>query len=287
LNARAGLNAKAGRQARPGVLSRTRAALGLYLKLLGSSARAKMQYRFDFLASTTIQTTMGLYDFLLVAVILWRFKTVAGWDIYEVGLVYASARIGYGAYRMICNELERFEHYIVTGEFDSILIRPYPTLFVLLSRDFDFTRVTWMVQGAALLTPCAAPLITKGTLNLAGLFGVMLTCVWSFLLHAAVALGTAAAAFWIVRIEELQVFTLNATSTATLYPLDIYPGWLRAVLLYVIPLGMGNYVPIRYLLGKGGSILSLFLPPVVAVCSLLVAYRLWRWGEANYHSTGS
>lgn len=259
----------------------------LYLRLLSSSVRAKMQYRFDFLASCAIQATMGLYDFLLVAVILWKFKTVAGWSIYEVGVLYAASRVGYGAYRMVCNELERFENYIVTGEFDSILIRPYPTLFVLLSRDFDFARVTWMVQGIALLVICAPTLIRGGTLTWTGLFCIMLTCVWSFLLHGAVALGTAAAAFWIVRIEELQVFTLNATSSATLYPLDIYPGWLRAVLLYVIPIGMGNYVPVRYVLGKGGTPMSLVLPPLVAVCSLLVAYRLWRWGETKYHSTGS
>ncbi len=270
-----------------GAMARTRAALQLYARLVSCSIRAKMQYRFDFLASTVIQATMGLYDFLLVAVILWKFRSVAGWNIYEIGVLYAVARVGYGLYRMVCNELERFDQYIVNGEFDSILIRPYPTLYVLLSRDFDFTRVTWLVQGIALLALCAGPLLKSGVLTWPGLLHIALTSVWSALLYAAVALATAAAAFWIVRIEELQVFTLNATSSATLYPLDIYPAWMRAALLYVIPLGMGNYVPLKYLLGKGGSDLSLVLPPVVAACSLLVAYRLWLWGETRYHSTGS
>jgi len=270
-----------------GAVSRIRAGLRLYVRLLSCSIRAKMQYRFDFLASSIIQATMGLYDFLLVAVILWKFKSVAGWNIYEVGLLYAASRAGYGIYRMVCNELERFEHYIVNGEFDSILVRPYPTLFVLLSRDFDFARITWLIQAGALSALCAGPLIRGGALTWGGLLHIALTSVWSALLYAAVALATAAAAFWIVRIEELQVFTLNATGSATLYPLDIYPRWMRAALLYVIPLGMGNYVPIRYLLGKGGNASSLVLPPFVAVCSLLIAYRLWLWGETRYHSTGS
>jgi ABC-2 type transport system permease protein len=100
-------------------------------------------------------------------------------------------------------------------------------------------------------------------------------------------MATASAAFKIVRIEELQVFTENASSTATLYPLDIYPGWLRKMLLWVIPLGAGNYVPVRHLLGKGGTWVNLALPPVAAALSLCLATHLWHLGESRYHSTGS
>jgi ABC-2 type transport system permease protein len=191
------------------------------------------------------------------------------------------------AYRLLGEELDRFENYIVRGDFDSVLIRPWPSLFVLLSRNLDLTRVTWVIQGAAVGWISAGPLLARGTLTWAGVLQLVLASIWTACMYMAVGIATSSAAFKIVRIEELQVFTQNAPGTAVLYPLEIYPGWLRFVLLTVIPLGVGNYIPVRYILGKGGTWWNLALPPIVAVLSLYVSVLLWHAGEARYHSTGS
>ncbi len=267
--------------------SRLLRGIRLYWLLVSASVRARMQYKFDFIASSIIQAVMGAYDYFVVAVILWKFRSIRGWDIWEIGILYAVSRIGFGIYRTMGEELERFENYIVRGDFDSVLLRPWPSLFVLLSRNVDIGRVSWIIQGAALGWISAVPLLRSGELTWAGVGQLGLACVWTACLYIAVSIVTAAAAFKIVRIEELQVFTINAGGTATLYPLEIYPGWLRYVLLSVIPLGVGNYIPVRYILGKGGTWLSLVLPPVAAVLSLLVATKVWRLGESRYHSTGS
>jgi ABC-2 type transport system permease protein len=147
--------------------------------------------------------------------------------------------------------------------------------------------VTWVAEGIGIGALSAPGLLAAGTLTRAGLVHIACSALWSALLFAAVGLATAACAFWIVRIEELQVFTLNATGTACLYPLEIYPRWLRATLLYVLPIAMGNYVPVVYVLGKGGTALNLVLPPIASAVSLFLAYRFWQLGEARYHSTGS
>ena len=55
----------------------------------------------------------------------------------------------------------------------------------------------------------------------------------------------------------------------------------------LIPMAFGNYLPVRYLLGKGGSPWVLLLAPVVGVLALWLAYRLWLVGETRYQSTGS
>ena len=261
--------------------------LRLYWTLVRASVRARMQYKFDFVASTVIHAVTGLYDFFVVAVILWKFKSVAGWDVYEVGLLYSVSRMAWGVYRVFCNEIDQFERYIVLGEFDSVLVRPYPSLFVLMSRNFDLSRLGWVVQGAALGAISISHLAGTGRLSPAACAYLPVATLSSVSLFTAIGIATASASFWIVRIEELQVFTENASSTATLYPLDIYPDWLRRLLLWAIPLGVGNYVPVRYLLGKGGTPLDLALPPAAAALSLLVALRAWRIGESKYHSTGS
>lgn len=269
------------------MISRLSAILRLYGILISASLRSRMQYKFDFVASTLIQALMGTYDYLIALVVIWRFKSIAGWDIYEVGLLYSVSRIGWGLYRAFLEEIDQFETYIVSGEFDSILVRPYPSLFVLMTRNFAVNRLSYVIQGSAIMAISARALMASGKLAWAGVAHLVLACLWTAGLFSAVGIATSAAAFVIVRIEELQVFTQNATATATLYPLDIYPRWLKLLLLGVIPLGIGNYVPVRYLLGKGGTWLSLVLPGAVTAVSLALALRLWRMGESRYHSTGS
>lgn len=270
-----------------GRVPRALAGARLYWILISASVRAKMQYKFDFLTSVLVQSVTGVYDYMIVAIMLWKFRTVNGWDVYEVGLLYAVSRVGWGLYRIFADEIDRFENYIVRGEFDSVLTRPWPSLFVLLSRNIDLTRLGWIVQGVGLGSYSSGVLLRRGTLGWPAIGHLILACLWTGLMYVAVGTATASAAFKIVRIEELQVFTENASSTATVYPLDIYPGWLRKMLLWVIPLGVGNYVPVRYLLGKGGSWLNLALPPATAALALWAATRLWHLGETRYHSTGS
>ena len=107
------------------------------------------------------------------------------------------------------------------------------------------------------------------------------------MLYFAVGLATAGAGFWIVRIDELQVFTMNAPSTATSYPLDIYPSWLRWVFVTLLPLGLGAYVPLRFILDKGGTALDLLWPALACPAAVWAALTLWKTGEAHYTSTGT
>lgn len=268
-------------------MSRLASGFRLYRKLSSASIRARMQYKLDFFGNTLIQAVMGAYDFLFIAAILWRFRTISGWDIYEVGLLYAISAISWGVYRTFCNEMDQFEKYIVSGQFDSILIRPWPSLMVLISRNLDLSRLAWVVQGIGIGVICVTPLLRTGELTWGGVFQVGLACIWSALITTAVSLVAAAAAFWIVRIEELQTFMQNAPRAAAAFPLDIFPNWLKTAMVTVLPLAVGSYVPVLYILGKGGTRMNLVWPAIVSVVGLYVANVIWHKGEARYHSTGS
>ncbi|HHY45249.1 MAG TPA: ABC transporter permease [Firmicutes bacterium] len=270
-----------------GGIKRIIGLIRLYGLLISGAVRAKMQYKFDFIASILLETVMGAYDYMVAVAALWRFHTIAGWNIYEVGLLYSVSKIGWGLYRAFLEEVDRFEGYIIRGDFDAILTRPYPSLFVLASRNFAMERLSFVIQGTAILVISLRNLLGLGVLDWSGVLHLGLAILWTTLITCAIGIATSAAAFIIVRVEELQVFTQNAPGTATLYPLEIYPTWLRNMLLYFIPLGVGNYIPVRYLLGKGGSWLNLVAPAVTAAISLAVAVRLWHLGEVRYHSTGS
>ena len=262
-------------------------ALRLYGQLVSASLRAQMQYKVDFLVSMAIDGLLALTDFLLLAAIMLRFREIGGWNVYEIGLLYGMAWIAMSLYRTFAPELNDFERHIVQGTFDSLLIRPWPTLLVLLSRNVELRKLGGTVQGACVFVLCARALVEAGTLSSGAVAYMVAMALFGTLIPVALSLATATCAFWIGRSDSLTTFTMYAPITASQYPLTIFPGWLRALLTSILPVAFINFIPVQYLLGKGGSWISLVAAPVAAVASFVIAYRFWRLGERHYHSTGS
>jgi ABC-2 type transport system permease protein len=255
--------------------------------LARAGLREKMQYKFSFLFSAAVRGISIALDFALVAVILYRFGAISGWDIYEVALLYGPASAAHGLFRMVGNEIEGFEQYLVSGTFDSILIRPWPTLFTLLARKMDLNRLGIAAQGLAITSVGVSALVHRGQLGPWQALYVACIPLFGALVLLAISTATAALGFWMTRIDELQVFTLYAPLTASYYPLSIYPGWLRGLMYTLIPVAFINYVPVLFLTGKGGGAWSLAASPAVAVLALMAAYRFWLFAERRYQSTGS
>lgn len=262
-------------------------AARVYRTLVWASLRGKMQYKLDFLGNTIIQTIMGADSLIFIAALLWRFGPVKGWTALDIAMLFAVSRIGNGMFELFCNELDRFELYMVNGDFDTLLIRPWPTLFTLLARGVALNRLAMLTQGVVVAAIALPKLASAGVIQGWDFVWVLASIVWTSVLFFAVGLATAAAGFWIVRIEELQVFTMIAPATASDYPLDVYPKWLRRVFLTVLPLGLGNYLPLRYVLGKGGTPLDLLWPALGCPAAVWLAVKAWKLGEARYTSTGT
>lgn len=255
----------------------------LYFRLLGAGLRARLQYKFDFLMTTVMYGLITAVDFLTVAAILYKYRSVSGWSVYEVALLAGITSASYGLFRTFGAELASFERYLVTGEFDSVLIRPWPTLATLLSRSFDIGRIGAVLQGLVVvgvgLQGIGAPpwlWLYCLTLPLAG--GLVITAIY---------LTVATAGFWLTRIDDLQTFAGNAPMAAAVYPQEIYPKILRWLFLSLLPVAAIGYVPLRYALGKGGAPVALLVPYLAAVVSLRVSLWLWSRGERRYQSSGS
>lgn len=97
--------------------------------------------------------------------------------------------------------------------------------------------------------------------------------------------------FWAVASREATNALTYGSQFANQYPLHIYPGWIRAVMGWALPLAFVAYVP-TITVGGAANPLGLpswmaYTPPVVAVVVGLVARWAWRRGINHYQSTGS
>ena len=262
-----------------------KAAAKVYFKLVRASLRSLMQYRFSFLFSLLVNVIVTVADFLVILAILYNFRSIGGWNTAQIATLYGVATVALGLYRAFGSELQNFQNYIVAGEFDGLLLRPWPTLLVLLSRRVELFRLGAVLQGYTALVIGLAYLGGPAEFGI-NYFYMLILPILSSGIFFAISIATASVAFWTGRIRELQTFTIYGPSTAASYPTAIYPGWIR-YFLTVLPVTFVGYVPLRATLGLGGQAWHMLTPIMASAVALAGALWLWRRGERAYHSTGS
>lgn len=259
----------------------------LYWALVAGSIRSRRQYKFDFLFTNLAYGIIFAVEFVAVGALLYRFGVIAGWDIYEIALLFGVSSIAMGLVRVFLSELMYFERYIIQGDFDALMVRPWPTLLQLVTANVDPGRLGAILQGGIIAYVGVDGLIGRGALSPWALLYLPVLFVVGAAIFAAVLLATSALAFWVQRVDELTTFTIHAPQAAGTYPLLIYPRWIQHLLTTVLPVAYVNYIPVRYLIGRGGTAYDLATPLLVAVAALMLAHSVWRAGERRYQSTGS
>lgn len=260
-------------------------ALLVYTRLVLASVRAIMQYKFSFFFSVVFNVAVSIADFLVVLAILYNFRAIGGWNTPQIGVLYGIVAASVGIYRTFGCELHNFQNYIVMGDFDGLLLRPWPTLLVLLSRSVELFRIGSVLQG---YTAIIVSLHYLGGFSALGwnYMYLLVLPLFSCCIFFAIGIATGSVAFWTGRIRELQTFMVYGPNTAASYPTHIYPGWLR-YFLTIVPVSFVGYIPARAALGLGGETWHMLTPLVVSALSLKLALLMWRSGERAYHSTGS
>lgn len=255
----------------------------MFWRLAVLSFRAQMEYKLDFLVSNIFRGLLSLSDFLMVAVIMLRFDNIDGWSVYQVGLLFGVSSLAMAIYRSLASAVHNFEDVLISGEFDSLLIRPLPTLITLTARKIELRWFGNIAQALAIMIICG---LEVGLAPLAWVYLLILP-VSAALTLLGIALATITLGFWLTRIDEFIIFTMYSPTTAASFPLSIFPGWLQAFFFTVLPIAYMNYVPLLTLLGKGGHWTWLLTPFITAVLVFTLAYRFWLFGHSRYHSTGS
>jgi ABC-2 type transport system permease protein len=97
--------------------------------------------------------------------------------------------------------------------------------------------------------------------------------------------------FWTVNsIEAINAFTYGGSDLGQ-YPLPIFKRGMRAIFLWVIPVGFMSYYPALYFLDKpdplGFPEFASFVSPLAALAFCLVVSRGWSFAIRHYRSTGS
>jgi viologen exporter family transport system permease protein len=174
--------------------------------------------------------------------------------------------------------MQRLMEEIRQGTLDYALTKPADAQLLISVREFRLWQLADVVAGTILLIAAISllgwqigPLQALGFVSALLMGGVMIYCFW---------LVITCTAFWIIRVDEI-VNLFEGLYAAGRWPVDVYPGWLRIGLTFLIPVAFAVTVPAQALTGR--LTLATWIGALALTAALFILARLvWRRGLRNY-----
>ncbi|HEX2591699.1 MAG TPA: ABC-2 family transporter protein, partial [Rhizomicrobium sp.] len=247
-------------------------------------------YPTAFLLRWVTQFLVTFVEFGGLYALFARFHHIRGWTFPEIALFYGVISTSFAIADMSSRGFEMFgPQFVKTGDFDRVLLRPRTATVQLMAFDFGFTSLGRVAQGlvalgvAIALLPIAWDIAHVALLLWAILGGLML--FWGILVLQATL------SFWTVESLEIVNTITYGGVEAGQYPLDIYAGWFRRFLIFIVPIGCVTYFPVATILGHadaaGVPAWTGAVTPLAGLAFLTLAFAAWSRGVRHYTSTGS
>jgi len=248
-----------------------------------ASVAEELQYRANFVASLLGTVFWTGTAILTVAVFFGQTDDLGGWTVWEVvallgiytalgGLVEAVIRPGLGS---LVSDVR-------SGGLDLVLARPVEAQIYVSFRRIDIWRFADVVLGLGLTTFALVRLGRAPGIVEAGAF--LLALIAAAAVVYAIWVVLMSTAFWFVAVENLAV-VFDALYEAARYPVAAYPGALRLLFVYLIPIAWTTTIPAGTLTGRFPPVVA--LGAIVIACIALFLSRLfWLTALRHYTSAG-
>jgi len=261
-----------------------------WMRLIAHFIRASFleetAYRANFVINllySLLNLTTGV---LGVAVLFGQVEQVRGWD-FNRTLALLGIYLVVSALRSVfispsLDALAGMDGEIWSGQFDFTVLRPVNTQFLASFRRWRLFALVDLLLGLGVLG--AAVYRLSAGLTLVRLLSFLLALSAGVAILYAILLIFAALVFWSPGVLFTWVF--DGIFQMARYPLGLYPGWLRLVLTWVVPVGMITTLPAEALTGLA-SPAALLGALALAVCLVAAASGLFQVALRRYTSASS
>jgi ABC-2 type transport system permease protein len=248
-----------------------------------TSVIEELQYRLNFVLSVLGTLFFTSTALIALAVFFRQTNALGGWQLWEVvtllgiftalgGLVEAVIRPGIG--QLVSD--------VKSGDLDLVLARPIDAQAYVSFRKLDIWRFSDVGLGLAL---SAFAMVKLGRApSPAQLAAFAVTFASAAILIYSLWVALMSTAFWFVAVENLSVL-FDALFEGARYPMSAYPGALRFLFVFLVPVAWTTTIPAGTLTGR--------FTPAVALAALAVAFTaflltrwLWRVALRRYTSAG-
>jgi ABC-2 type transport system permease protein len=250
-----------------------------------NSFQGEMAFRFNFLVDflrTFIRLGVSLGG---IFIIFSQVETLNGWEFSEVlallGIYFFIQSLKDLVIGPSLESLAGMDGDLWFGRFDFTLLKPVPTQFYVSFRNWrPWALIDMSVSIAIIVT---AALKMNAFLSLADVIFLIFSIMVAITILYSVLLILISCAFWYLGTPLIWIY--DSLIQTGRYPIKIYPGFLRFILTWIIPVGFIITVPAEVLLTRvnlyellGGCVLAIIL---FAASSLFFKGSLKKYSSAS------
>jgi viologen exporter family transport system permease protein len=243
-----------------------------------------LQYRVNFFIQL-FQSLLALGSGLVVLALVFSHTTeLEGWSRPELLAVMGVFTMIGGVIRSVIQpNMQRLLEDVRQGTLDFVLTKPADSQVLVSVRDMRIWPAVDVVTGGVVLGVALYQLQERIGLGHALAFVVMLVlgAVMIYCFWLAITTG----AFWLVRMDEIQEL-FDGVYRAGMYPVSIYPTWLRFGLTFLVPIAFAITVPAEAVTSRLGWG-TVALAAAVAVLLVAGSRAFWKLGLRHYSGASS
>lgn len=260
--------------------------LRLLANFIRNAAQQELAFRFHFIIQlfyTLLNLTTGI---LGLSIIFSQVPSIKGWQLGSALVLVGIFQI-LGALRGLVfgpslDSLVGYAGALGNGGFDFILLRPVNVQFMASLRNWNLFSLLDVLLGCSVL---GAGILALGQhISWLNLIMFMITISAAITILYSLLLIFTSLAFWRVNFEFTWVF--NSLFQLARYPADVYPGWLRLIITWIIPVGFITTIPAQAI-SQGLSPIMLLACCMLALGLLSLATLLFHIGLRKYSSASS
>lgn len=242
----------------------------------------ELQYRANFFTSL-LGTAFSLATAWLTVSLFFRHTSgIGGWAYWEVVVLLGVFTALSGVVESVLRPgIGQLAEEVRSGNLDLVLARPVDAQVMVSFRGIDVWRITDVAVGLIVAGYALSRLGRIPTVLEVAAFTVALAAAGAVVYALWVALMSLA--FWFVAVENLWVL-FDAVFEGARYPVTAYPGALRVLFVYLIPVAWTTTIPAAALTGRFGPEIALV---AAAVGAAAIATSRLLWSTAIKRYTGA
>lgn len=258
--------------------------MSLYFKYIKIHFKCDLQYKLSFILSFVSQFFVFFGYYFTILCLFDKFSNIKGFTLYQVLLTFGIIQFGHSFCETFFRGIDQFDHLILRGDFDRLLLRPCNLLLQIFCEKVDFIKFSRLLQSIIVLIIAIIKVdVNWNTEKIITLIFMLVSSVFIFL---SIFIMSASYCFFTVKgLEVRNVFTDGSKHMAQ-YPIGIFTKGFVMFFTVIIPFGFVNYYPLLYILEKTNNKL-LIISPLITILYLIPSIILFYMGVKKYSSVGS
>lgn len=221
--------------------------------------------------------------FIIFLVLIERnVNSIAGYSIWQMVLFYATFNLVDIVPQALFREVYRFRSYVVQGEFDFILIKPFSPLFRSLMGGSDILDIPMIILSIGLVV---ISILNISHVTSSGITLYAILVANGLIISLAFHIFTLCVGILTTSVDHAIMVYRDLTQLGR-FPVDIYLEPIRGILTFVIPIGIMMTFPAQ-------ALMNLLNPQLILVsfafsfAFLFASLKFWKYAITRYQSASS